>query len=339
MDYKTAAKEISKGNIAPIYVCYGPEKYLMHEFISYLTAKLIEPEHKEFAISRFDLSESPVETVVEDAETLPFMVPKKLIIARDALFFTAAKETSKVEHRIERLMEYIQSPVDYTVLIFTVSADKLDERKKLVKSLKERGGLISFLTLQSAELEHWIKRRAEKLHCTFVNGAADQLILYAGTNLQNLSTEIEKLSLYVGAGGSVTKDIVESLVVPSTEQNVFVLIEEIVRMRMERAFAIFYELLKQREEPIKILILIARQFRIMLQVTDLSRQGFSHQQIASQLGLHPYAVKVAAEQAKRYDAKRLSSILAQLAELDYQMKSGKIEKVLGLEIFLLKLAS
>jgi DNA polymerase-3 subunit delta len=77
----------------------------------------------------------------------------------------------------------------------------------------------------------------------------------------------------------------------------------------------------------------------MLQVKELGKQGYSHPQMASQIGLHPFAVKVAEGQAKKYDTAKLGQILSQLADLDYQMKSGRIDKVLGLELFLLKLGA
>ena len=77
----------------------------------------------------------------------------------------------------------------------------------------------------------------------------------------------------------------------------------------------------------------------MLQVKDLARQSYSQQQIASQLSLHPYAVKIAGEQARKFEATALRGILSELAELDYRMKSGRVDKVLGLEIFLLKLGA
>ncbi|KRF11239.1 DNA polymerase III subunit delta [Paenibacillus sp. Soil787] len=339
MDAKRALKDIQAGRPAPVYLCYGPEKYKMREFIQVLTDLLIEPEHKEFAVSKFDLSEISLSAVLEDAETLPFMVPKKLVIAKNALFFTGAKESSKIEHHLDRLTDYLKSPAEHTVVVFTVDADKLDERKKIVKALKDLEAAVPFLSLSPEELQQWVAKQAQQLGFSFTREAADQLILYTGGNLQSLSAEIEKISLYVGAGAEASVDVIDQLVARSTEQNVFILIEDIVNVRLERAFVILEELLKQREEPIKIAALIARQFRIMLQVKELSKQGYSQQQMASQIGLHPFAVKVAEGQARKYDIEKLSRIMSQLADLDFQMKTGKIDKVLGLELFLLRLAS
>ncbi|NRF91894.1 DNA polymerase III subunit delta [Paenibacillus frigoriresistens] len=339
MDAKRALKDIQAGRPAPVYLCYGPEKYKMREFIQVLTDLLIEPEHKEFAVSKFDLSEISLSAVLEDAETLPFMVPKKLVIAKNALFFTGAKESSKIEHHLDRLTDYLKSPAEHTVVVFTVDADKLDERKKIVKALKDLEAAVPFLSLSPEELQQWVAKQAQQLGFTFTGEAADQLILYTGGNLQSLSAEIEKISLYVGVGSEASVDVIDQLVARSTEQNVFILIEDIVNVRLERAFVILEELLKQREEPIKIAALIARQFRIMLQVKELSKQGYSQQQMALQIGLHPFAVKVAEGQARKYDIEKLSRIMSQLADLDFQMKTGKIDKVLGLELFLLRLAA
>ncbi len=338
MDYKKAAKEMANGRTLPVYLCYGPESYLMQSFVSLAVEKCVPPELKDFAFNRFDLSEQPVELVIEDAETLPFMADKKLIVAHDASFFTASRSGAKVEHNTDRLLEYLKSPADYSIVIFTVNADKLDERKKLVKWLKQQNAVIPFPAMGADELLRWVQRQAEQGGCRFADGAADHLILNVGTSLRNLSEEIEKLGLYAGAEGVITSDMVRRLTVRNTEQTVFMLVEEIIRLRMEQAFSIYHELLKQREDPIKILMLVARQFRIVLQVKELGRRGLTHQQTASELSLHPYAVKIAAEQAGAYDEAKLARILSELAELDFKMKSGEIDKVLAMELFLCKLA-
>lgn len=339
MDVKSAMQAIRKGKTAPIYVLYGTEKYQMKQFLDTLKEQMIEPDHQEFAVASYDLTDTPIEAVVEEANTAPFLVPSKLITVRDSNLLSAAKDNSKIEHRIETLLSYIEQPAEYSVIVFVVYADKLDERKKLVKQLKSVGVVLHFSPLGSDDLLQWISHKAQEQQVMLDTSTAELLIRYAGTGLETLAAEIDKLCLYAGRGGTVSSSDIEELVPRSTEQNVFVMVEELANLRIQNALAIFYELLKQREEPIKIAALITRQFRIMLQVKELMRQNYSQQQIAGQLSLHPYAVKIAGEQARRFSLQQLSSMLHELAELDYRMKSGQIDKVLGIELLFLKLGT
>lgn len=339
MDAKTAVKEIKQGRISPLYLCYGTEKYQIQEFVGLLQDKLVDRNQKDFAMAVFDLAETPIEAVVEEAETLPFLVERKLIVVRDAGLFTAGKEGGKIEHKAEALQTYIGNPAEHSVIVFVVYAEKLDERKKIVKAMKASGTALSFMPLGGGELVQWVVHEVEKRGCRIGKEAAEVLIAAGGVHMAALAAEADKLCLYAGAGGTIDTAAVEQLVARSTEQNVFAMVEHIAALRLEKALGIFYELLKQREEPIKIAALIARQFRIMMQVKELGRQSYSQQQIASQLGLHPYVVKLAGEQARKFEAGRLRDILSELAELDYRMKSGGVDKVLGLELFLLKLGA
>ncbi|MBA9085143.1 DNA polymerase-3 subunit delta [Fontibacillus solani] len=339
MDIKSAIKDIKAGKVSPLYLCYGTEKYQIQEFVKLLQDQLVDRDQRDFAVATYDLTETPVEVVVEEAETLPFLVPRKLIIVRDSSLFMAGKEGGKLEHKIDALASYLNNPADHSVLLFLVNGEKLDERKKIVKAMKAAGTVLSFMPLGQNELVEWVIRGVEKRGCRMDREAAETLIAANGVQMTSLAVEVDKLCLYAGEGGLIDSAVVEQLVARSTEQNVFVMVEHIAGLKLDKALSIFYELLKQREEPIKIAALIARQFRIMLQVKDLARQSYSQQQIASQLGLHPYAVKVAGEQARKFEAAQLKAILNDLAQLDYKMKTGGIDKVLGLELFLLKLGA
>ncbi|MWV45325.1 DNA polymerase III subunit delta [Paenibacillus sp. HJL G12] len=339
MDVKAAIKAIKQGEISPFYLLYGTEKYQMNEFVTVLEDQVLTPEERDFALVHYDLSDTPLQAVVEEAEMVPFMVPRKLILVQDASVFTAGKDNAKMEHRVESLLEYMKNPAEYSVLVFLVNQEKLDERKKVVKEMKTKGTLLSFTPLGSEDLLKWIGKKVKERDCTLEAGAAEMVVRNAGTQLQTLSAEIDKLCLYAGKGGAISINVVEQLIARNTEQNVFALVEDIANLRVDRALGIFYELLKQKEEPIKIAALIARQFRIILQVKDLGGQSYSQQQIASQLSLHPYAVKIAGEQARKFQAAQLKQILSRLGTLDFQMKTGAIDKVLGLELFLLRLAA
>lgn len=339
MDARTAMRNAKSGKTHSVYVCFGQEKYLMQEFIKYMIEQTIPPEYRDLALSKYHLHETSLAEVLDDAETAPFMVPKKLIIADEAVFFTGAKDKSKVEHDLERFQAYLKSPAEDTILILSVQADKLDERKKIVKLLKEADALIPFHPMEPDALLQWIIKQAEKHNVRISEEAAGRILFNTGAHLQQVASELEKCCTFAGEGGEITVDAIDRLVPRTVEQNIFMLIDDIVRKRHEQAMTLFYELLRQREEPIKISSLIARQFRIVLQAKSLGDRGYSGQQMASQLGLHPYAAKLAYEQSRHYNEVQLSRILEQLAELDFRMKTGKMDKVMGLELFLLGLAA
>jgi DNA polymerase-3 subunit delta len=311
----------------------------MQEFIKFITDQTVPEEYRDLAVSRYNLNDVPLSEALDDAETAPFMSPKKLVVVDQAWFLTGSKEKNKLEHDTDRLQRYAASPAEDTVLILKVAADKLDERKKLVKALKASDALIPFQPMDTEALLRWIAAQAGKRGVTIREGAGNRLLLNTGADLQQIAAELDKCCLYVGDGGEITEEIVEQLVPRTVEQNVFVLIDEIVRRQYDRAMAVFYDLLRQREEPIKIAALIARQFRLILQVGSLGRRGVPEKQIASRIGAHPYAVKLAYEQSRHYQEAELAGILEDLAELDYRMKTGRTDKAGGLELFLLGLAA
>lgn len=339
MEAGKAFRELQEGKIRPFYCLYGTEMYRMNDFAERLVNQVVEREHQDMAVVRFDTSEHPLDAVLDEAETLPFLVPLKIVIVKDNVLFASGKESAKIEHRPERLAAYLQQPSDTTVLVFIVPHLKLDERKKLVKSVKALDADVHFAPLSAEELLSWVARRAEKQGRRMNPDAADELVRRVGTDMQTLAAETDKLCLYAGADGVVTVASVCELVPVAAEQNVFRLTEELAALRTENVMGLYHDLLKQREEPIKLTALLVRQFRNMLHVKELGGQGYSPQQMAGQLGLHPYAVKITSEQARKFSSERLAKLLAELAELDYAMKTGQVDKTLGLELFLLRTAS
>ncbi|SMG12016.1 DNA polymerase III, delta subunit [Paenibacillus aquistagni] len=337
VDVKDALKEIKRGEPRSLYVLYGTEKYRLQEFVSELINRTVPEENRDLAITKMDTSETAIEQVVEEAETMPFLVERKLILVKDQTIFASGKD--KMEHRVDRLLKYMESPLESSILVFLIQADKLDERKKTVKAAKAAGGVLSFLPFGAEELMQWVRKEAEKRSSPMDQEAIQTLLNNAGTNLQTLVVEIEKLSLYAGQGQAINSEMVDQLISRTTEQNVFRLVEDVINGKVDSALSMLYELLKQKEEPIKILALIIRQIRIMLQVKELTGRSFSQQQAASQLGLHPYAVKLAAEQARKHDSKALAKWLSEAADLDYAMKTGRVEKTLGLELLMMKMAA
>lgn len=323
-----------------VYLLYGSERFLIEETREKLIKSTVDKQSAEFDFAVYDMNEIPIEHALEDAETIPFLADKRIVILKNPIFLTAEKKSaSSVDHDIKKLEQYLDNPSPHSIVIFEAPYDKLDERKKIVKAIKRNAKVIQASPLHDNKINDWIRKECEKLNIAIDDDAIRQLTLLIGKDLRKLKSELEKLALYVQSDGQVTVETVNLLISRSLEDNVFVLVDHVVYKRMDKAFQSLYDLFEQKEEPIKIVALLARQFRIIAQVIELSKRGYSQKQMASFLKLHPYAVQQAMRQSRQLSAQECFKMIQELAEADYLMKIGKFDKELLLELVLTKVTN
>lgn len=330
-------KSLKKGDIHPVYCLYGKETYLLQETVQRIRHAVVDEETKDFNLSVFDLEEEALDLAVEDAETFPFMGEKRLVVAKNPSFLTAEKKKDKMEHNLGSLEDYIAQPAPYSVFVLLAPYEKLDERKKLTKLLKKHAQMVEAKELNGRETADFIAGLAKSEGKLIEREAAEELVILCNASLSAIAQEVKKLSTYIGDRDSITLEDVKKLVARGLEQNIFELINKVVNRKRTEALQIFYDLLKQNEEPIKMMALIANQFRLLMQTKYFSQQGYGQKQIASNLKVHPFRVKLAIDQARLFSEEELKSIIEHLAVMDYEMKTGKKDKQLLLELFLLKL--
>ncbi|MBC2035814.1 DNA polymerase III subunit delta [Listeria booriae] len=330
-------KKIEKKQFAPIYLIIGTEDYIINETKKRLVANILDTEDTDFNYANFDLDETAIEQVIEEAETIPFFGDRRLIVASNPSFLTTEKTKSKIEHRTARFEEYLNEPVDYSILVIIARVEKLDERKKLTKLLKKQATIVDAKRPNDAELRKWIQSVIKNNDFSMEIPAIERLMELTGGQLTTAMNELDKLMLYKLESREISVADVESLVVRSLEQNIFLLLDKMIALDISGALSIYYDLLKQKEEPIKILALIASQFRLLTQIKLLEKQGFSQQQVAQKLKVHPFRVKIGARQAKSFSYEQLTATLERLAEMDFEMKTGYGDKAQKLEWFLFSL--
>lgn len=328
-------EQIKNNQIPPIMLLYGTESYFIQKIKEQLQTIVLNKEMENLSV--YDLEETPIEQVITDAETYPFFGEQKLIFASNPLFLLARPPKISFEHQIARLEAYIKAPGEYTVLVLIAPYEKIDQRKRITRLLKKSATIVHCPEIKDYEIINWIKQLATDFKITIKNEALDLMQTKLTTDLQLIETELEKLALYVGENGIITKDIAEDLLASTVDSSALELVDAVMERNYEKAFLIYRDLALMNEEPIGMLALLAYQFRMILQVKLLRNKGYNQNQIHRQIGGHPYVIKIALQRERRFTKERLTEILNKLTKADAQIKFGHTEKDLAFELLLYNL--
>lgn len=324
-------KKISAGDIDPVYLLVGLEHHIFDATIERLTKAL--PDIDNTSVIRFDLEETPVEVVIEEADTLPFLQDHKLIIASNAFFLSGRdKKRNEVEHNLTILEEWLANPSPTATVVFIAPFENLDGRKRITKQMKKITTVIEANRLEGRDLLTWIQHEAKVNGSQITPESAQTLVNMAGDSLLSLSTEIVKMATYLSGEGGITEDVIQLLVPRTPEMDVFRLTDSYIAGNIPATVSIYHDLLRNGEEPIMLTSLIAGHIRLMIHVQSLRRKGYQQHQIAKTLNVHPYRVKLMMENRNIPHDDRLLTILKNLANIDYKLKStgGKRERILEL---------
>ncbi len=309
------------------YLLYGMENYLIDKEMKNIINKLgIE----DINISRYDMDENTIKEIIEDAVTISLFSSNKLIIVDNSIIFS---RTSKKIDDIELLEEYLKEENKYTNIIFIDRNEKIDNAKKIVKLIKEKGVIKEFNPLKN--ISNTVKEMFDnyKIDIDTINFLIDRV----GNDLELIYNEVEKLKIYKIDEKIITKKDIEDLVSENINIDIFKFVDDIINKNKKESLKTYKELLKINKEPISIVALLASKFRLMYQATRLSKKGYTEENISEILNMHKYPVHLAIISGYKYNPEILLKYLNELADLDIGMKTGTKDKELALELFILSL--
>ncbi|MFB2002628.1 DNA polymerase III subunit delta [Staphylococcus aureus] len=320
-----------------IVTVYGEVADLVEKKSSEIINKYLQTEKDDFNFIKFNLYETEITPIIEETLTMPFFSDKKAILVKNAYVFTGEKVTKELNQNTDQLMEFLEKYDGDNLIIFEVYQNKLDERKKLTKTLKKNGQLKKVEQMSEEEIKKWIQSKLNENFKDIKQDALNMFIELTGVNFNIVSQELDKLMLFLGDRPTINKDDVNQIINRSLEQNVFLLTEYIQKRQKNKAIQLVKDLINMKEEPIKLLALITSNYRLYYQCKILSQKGYSGQQIAKTVNVHPYRVKLALDQVRHYQLEDLLNIIDSCAETDYKLKSSYMDKQLILELFILSL--
>lgn len=288
----------------------------------------------------FDCLTTDITQIVDYCYTTPFFASHKVVILKNPVFLLSEKSKVDFDDFIVQLVNYIENENEQTIMfIYSLTTkldDKLDERKKIVKYLKENTVFKSVDLPSNLEIKNIIRNRVEKYHAVIDQDAIDLLLEKFGSNMNlvNLSNEIDKLIMFK-QNDVIKKADVKDFVTCTVESSIFDLSNAILKKDIVTSLNLFEDLIANGEEPIKLISILATQFRIALITKGYQLEGLDYKSIGKKIRIHPYRVELASK--LNFSNEDLENNLLKLANLDYMIKIGKVNKHYGTKLFILSI--
>lgn len=283
-------------------------------------------EFTDAEINIYDLEESSITSLIEDADTISFLTPNKVIIGRNL------SQSNFTEKDINTLNKYLSNPNNDVILIFTTS--NIDTRKKSIKEIISKLTTINIETTPKEIIKDLFKDYDIEYKVISL------LEEYYSDNLERLVSECQKLKLafidtkkisYTGAS--------ELLVKPLNKRDnlAFDLVREIALKDKKKAINIYNELLSYNIESYSLIGLLESQYRLLYQVKVLNKKNISYNDIAKELEVHPFRVKKTLELLRFYTLKEIRKLIKNLADVDFKIKSGIYENNIIIDLLILNI--
>ncbi|MGB7293509.1 MAG: DNA polymerase III subunit delta [Thermodesulfobacteriota bacterium] len=293
--------------VRPVYFFTGEQTFLTEQVIDRLK-KHILINNPELNYSLFHGDTASAADIISLAETYPMFGNKRLIILKNAEKLST--------NELKAFEKYFQSPSPFTCLVFQFNNTKGIENRNnenifLVDTTVDKNNMHSSIREIAADCGHDI-----------TNEAILRLRSLLGENLQDIKTEIEKLSLYTAGKKKIDANDVGRITEKIKFGDIFQLLNSIAKKDMTNALRALLDLELKNEDPLSILNMLSWRFRLIWRVKELIEKRFAKEQILKEVKISPGALYYTREQAKNLTFAELRKIMTSLYRVDKKLKTS-----------------
>ena len=343
------------GGIKNLYLICGDEEYLKEQQKAKLLTTLKcagSMNYNAFSDDNIDIDE-----IASLMRTMPFMEPLRTISIDDSGWFArgtganrdaGADETeddSNYASVNDDKLEIFSDVPDTTVVIFTEK--RVDRSNALYKLVKAKGEIMRFDMADSKsgkekstgrlEVRDWAKRELKAAGRRIDTRTLNELTELTGYDMQNLSTELEKLICYTldkPKDYIITAADVNAICSKTIQDRVFDMIEFKLKGDVTRALAVLEELFAIKTAALMILRIITKQYEGALAYRECVDAGFSEAEIMNKLSIKDWQLRRRREQVGKTSRRELIARLNACADTEYRIKSGDVSDRLGIELLI-----
>lgn len=319
--------DIKSGQFKPVYLLFGEERYLRRQYREKLKNALCAPDDN-MNNHFYDGKGVSVGEVIDLAETMPFLAERRVIFIDNSGLFKSGGE---------QLAEYLSGQNDTTVFVFTES--EVDKRSKLFKAASASGCVVDFAVQDENTLKRWVAGMLGREGKKITENNVQLFLTKTGTDMENIHMELEKLVCYCMNKEVVEAADIEAICTTRVSNHIFDMVDAVADKKTSQALSLYYDLITLKEPPMRILFLIARHCNILLQIKQMKNKGYAAKDMASAVGVPPFAVNKYLGQAQKFKSEVLRGAVEKCVEAEAAVKTGRMNDVMSVELLLMSVFS
>jgi DNA polymerase-3 subunit delta len=311
-------EELQKKKLRAFYLFVGDDAFKQDHYANQVAAALFS-DSKNAVKEILYGDELEPERLLDDARTLSLWDPQKMIMIRHGERVSAKQW--------EILLPLIQDPPEKCTIL--IQASKIDGRMKFFQSIAKAGESVVQVKLEPAiggEWNIWLQTFLRESGKELAQDARDLLLEWngGGSSLAELKHAIDRAALYSGEHKEIKREHIAAVGFKVSPEDVFRFSGGVLSGDRGEALSLLEGLLRQGEEPIALVGLLARQYRWLLGILSSRAEGKTDASISSEWGIFPGAAKVLLPASRRLGGKGVIQGLARLAEADALLKSSRL---------------
>ncbi|MCD8154664.1 MAG: DNA polymerase III subunit delta [Clostridiales bacterium] len=324
---KNIQQDIKTGEFKQAYLLYGEETYLKQQYKNRLL-KALQPEENPINFSFFEGKGIQLRELVDLCETMPFLAEHRVVLLENTGFF---------KNKCEELAGYMKILPDYLCLVFVET--EVDKRSRMYKAVKAVGRVAEFVRQDEKTLARWAAGILGRENRRITQRDMELLLTMTGTDMGNLRMELEKLIAYTEGKNTVTAQDIQTICTTQTTSRIFEMVRAVTERKQKKALDLYYDLLAQKEPPMRILFLLARQYRQLLLTKKYLGAGASQAEAAKELGVQTFVMRGLAACAREYTEEELTETVRDCVNAEEAVKTGQMGDTLSVELLIVKFSS
>ena len=220
---KNINEHIKTGKLKKAYLLYGEESYLKKQYRDKLKKALLS-ENDTVNYAYYEGKKTEPEQLIDLAETLPFFAERRLIVVENSGFFKNA---------VPKFADYIKTMPDTACFLFV--EDEVDKRGKMFKAVKDIGYISEMGRQDEKTLLYWIAGQIKREGKQIKESAARYLVSRAGTDMELLEKELEKLFAYTLGRTEITLEDIEAVCTTQISNKIFDMVEAVALKQQKKA--------------------------------------------------------------------------------------------------------